>query len=104
MDTEKFLAARREEGRLINPATAETTWKYGQILDPYGIFELSLEEYQVARVYFARRPGSDVWVELGDLPKETREALLKRGAFWIRKHDMACPSAVLVIAPWLKSI
>jgi hypothetical protein len=78
---EEFLTARREEGRLIDPATAETTWKYGQILDPYGIFELSPKENLIGRVYFARRPGSDVWVELGDLPKETREALHKRGAF-----------------------
>jgi hypothetical protein len=84
MDTEKFLAARREEGRLIDPATAETTWKYGQILDPYGIFELSPEEYQIGRVYFARRPGSDVCVELGDPPKETREALHERGALGAR--------------------
>jgi hypothetical protein len=79
METKQFLALRREEGRLIDPASAETTWKYGQILDPYDIFELSPEEYQIGRLCFARRPGSDVWVESGDLPEETCEAIRNRG-------------------------
>jgi hypothetical protein len=79
MDTEKFLAARRDEGRLIDPTTAETNWWWGQTLDPYGILELSPEEYQIQRLYFARRPGSDIWVEVGDLPEETREAIRNRG-------------------------
>jgi hypothetical protein len=77
---EEFLAARREEARLIDPATAETTWWWwGKILDPYGVFELSPEEDVIGRLYFARRSGGDVWVESRDLPEETREAIRNRG-------------------------
>jgi hypothetical protein len=32
---------------------------------------------QVGREYFARRPGSDIWVWFGDLPSATAKALWK---------------------------
>jgi hypothetical protein len=76
MTVENLLAIRREEGLKIEPATAEVSWWYALTLDPYGVYpELSEEEQIVGKVYFARRPGSEVWVEFGDLPEKTRAAI-----------------------------
>jgi hypothetical protein len=50
-------------------------------LDPYGVldeWELLEEFHQVERARFARAPGSDIWVEFGDLPRETRQKLWNR--------------------------
>jgi hypothetical protein len=75
-ETEQSLETRREAGSRIDPETAEVTWSYEQTLDPYGVYpDLPAECYQVGREYFARSPGSDIWVWFGDLPNETREQL-----------------------------
>src|SRR5262249_42197814 len=76
-EAEEWLAIRRKAALEIDPETAEVTWCYGQILDPYGIMGADFPEELdcVGRDYFARSPGSDVWVWFGDLPEETREAL-----------------------------
>ena len=64
---------------MIDPSTAEVTWMYAQVLDPYGVYPNVPEEYDcVGRSYFARRPGSNIWVEFGDLPETTRTRLCKR--------------------------
>jgi hypothetical protein len=75
--TVRYLAAlRKAVGRRIDPETAEVEWTYAQTLDPYGDDPDLPEEYrQVGREYFARCPGSDVWVWFGDLPDATRDAL-----------------------------
>jgi hypothetical protein len=78
-EIENWLAIRKEAGRHIDPETAEVEWIYALTLDPYGIYPELPEEYrQVGREYFARSPGSDVWVQFGDLPEATRAALWKR--------------------------
>lgn len=80
-EREQFRAVRREAGLKIDPETAEFAWIYAQTADPYGIEpELPEEYWQVGREYFARSPGSDVWVSFDDLPDATRDAL------W-RKHE-----------------
>jgi hypothetical protein len=51
-------------------------------VDPYGVldkWELPEEFDCVGREYFARAPGSDVWVWFGDLPEQTVERLRQRG-------------------------
>jgi hypothetical protein len=63
-------------------------WDYRQMLDPYGIVPDFPEEYdQVGREYFARSPGTDIWVLFRDLPDATREALWEKRkyklGFWI---------------------
>jgi hypothetical protein len=75
--TVRYLNALRQAvGRQIDPETAEVEWTYAQTLDPYGDDPDLPEEYQqVGREYFARCPGSDVWVWFGDLPDATRDAL-----------------------------
>jgi hypothetical protein len=74
----EFLRARKEAGRKIDPKTAEVTWVYAFTLDRYGIYDLPEELRQVGREYFARAPGSDIWVDFGDLPHAIREALWAR--------------------------
>jgi len=72
LTVEQWLQIRKEKGQKIDPETAEVDWSYGQIGDPYCVVgDLTEEEYQVGRVYFARSPGSDIWVCFYDLPKET---------------------------------
>jgi hypothetical protein len=78
MTTEEWLAIRKEAGLKIDPETAELCWCYAQVLDPYGVFPELAKEYDcVGREYFARSPGSDIWVQFGDLPEATRKALWK---------------------------
>jgi hypothetical protein len=76
---EQWLAIRKEAGLQIDPKTAEVYWEYGQTLDPYGVYEdLPAECQGVGREYFARAPGSDIWVCFHDLPDATRDALWER--------------------------
>jgi hypothetical protein len=80
-ELEHWLAIRKKEALRIDPETAEVSWWYAQTLDPYGVmdeWELPEEFHQVGREYFARAPGSKIWVEFGDLPAETRKHLWNR--------------------------
>jgi len=75
---EQWLAIRKEAGLQIDPLTAEVCWEYGQTLDPYGIDPPPAEYDQLQRNYFARSPGSDIWVHFDDLPDATSDALWDR--------------------------
>jgi hypothetical protein len=76
---EYLRALRKAVGLHINPETAEVTWIYGQTLDPYGDEPNVPDEYwQVGREYFARSPGSNVWINFSDLPKATETKLWER--------------------------
>ena len=76
---EQWLQVRKEEGLKIDPETAEVDWNYVQTFDPYGVCsDLPEECQQVGRGYFARRPGSDIWVSFYDLPDDTLERLRKK--------------------------
>jgi hypothetical protein len=80
-ETERALKDfRKEAADQIDPETAEVFWKWGCLADPYGDFpDLPQEEYHhIGRLYYARSPGSHVWVEFGDLPEATRRALEAR--------------------------
>jgi hypothetical protein len=66
-------------GRQIDPENVEVHWRFGQVVDPYGVYpDLPPECDCVGRCYFARAPGTLVWVEFGDLPEATRQALWMR--------------------------
>lgn len=79
MTVEQWLAIRKQAGLKIDPETAEVEWTYAQTLDPYGVYpELPEECWQVGREYFARSPGTDIWVWFGDLPEKTRHALSEK--------------------------
>jgi hypothetical protein len=76
---EEWLAIRKKAGRKINPETAEIMFEYGYALDPYGIGSRFSQAYQqLQRNYFARSPGSDIWVFFYDLPTATRHALWEK--------------------------
>jgi hypothetical protein len=76
MAIEEWLGARKEAGLKINPETAEVYWRHGQVLNPYGLdLDLPEEGHCIGRIYFARSPESEIWVEFGDLPDTTRTAL-----------------------------
>jgi hypothetical protein len=74
-----WLALLKIAGQQIDPDTAEVFWTYGLTLDPYGVYPDLPEEYQqVGREYFARAPGTKVWVSFHDLPQGTRDRLWAR--------------------------
>jgi hypothetical protein len=82
MTKEQWLAIRKQAGLQIDPETAEVDWIFAQTLDPYGVDPDLPEEYQqVGREYFARSPGSDIWVWFGDLPEMVRDALWGKAQF-----------------------
>jgi hypothetical protein len=75
----KWLAIRKEAGRKIDPETAEVYWIYGVTGDPYGLDPLPKDGNPcVGREYFARCPGSDIWVSFDDLPTATHAALWEK--------------------------
>jgi hypothetical protein len=87
---EEWEAWRRAAGLHVDPETAEVLWNYTQVVDPYGIWPDIPEECDcVGRSYFARSPGMDVWVEFGDLPDATREALWEK-----HKSQLAFPAGL----------
>ena len=50
----------------------------GQVVDPYGVHELTPEDDCVGRLVFVRSPKSFGWVSLYDLPEESARALYRR--------------------------
>jgi hypothetical protein len=91
-EIEQWLAIRKEAGLKIDPETAEVDWTYGLIGDPYGVldeWELPEEFRGVGREHWARAPGSDVWVNFGDLPEAVREQI------WAKHHSrLAFPAGL----------
>jgi hypothetical protein len=76
LTVQQWQAWRKAAGLHIDPETAEVLWDYTQVLDPYGIWPDIPEECDcVGRSYLARSPGMNVWIEFGDLPGATRDAL-----------------------------
>jgi hypothetical protein len=59
----------------IDPATADVTWTYSEMADPYGVLDLPEGCSPVEPTYFAMAPGTEVWVWLGDLPEVVQFAL-----------------------------
>ena len=86
----QWLAKRKEAGLKINPETAEVMWSYEWVFDPYRVYPEMPEEYQqTGREYFARAPGSKIWVWFSDLPEATMRALLKK-----HEHKLAFPAGL----------
>jgi hypothetical protein len=64
------LAILKEAALHIDPPSAEVEWIYAeQVIGSYR---------EVWREYFARSPGSDIWVWFGDLPAATQKSLWER--------------------------
>jgi hypothetical protein len=76
---EEWKAWRKAAGLHIDPETAEVFWEYTQVTDPYGVCpDIPQECDCVGRTYFARSPGTDVWIWFGDLPDATHKALWEK--------------------------
>ncbi len=76
---EQWLQIRKQEGRKIDPDTAEVWWDWSDTSDPYRVYPHPPGEVQcVGRVYFACSPGSDIWVSFRDLSDETERQLWER--------------------------
>ena len=70
---DQWLSLRKEAAGKIDPENAEITWDYRQTLDPYDVYDdLREEEKSIGREYFARAPGTDIWVWFGDFPDDVR--------------------------------
>ena len=96
ISVDEWLAIRKQAGLEIDPDTAEVMWTYAHTIDPYGVHtDLSDEEKQIGRIYFARSPGGEIWVDYGDLPVKTLTAL--RGSEQERRSLKAYDDQV----PWL---
>jgi hypothetical protein len=75
----EWLEARKAAALQIDPETAQVMWAYIWDFDPYGLYANLPEELrQAGRGYFARDPGSDIWVEFGDLPKAVGDQLWEK--------------------------
>jgi hypothetical protein len=83
----KYINKRRIEGRKIDARTAKVGWWYREMEDPYNVFPASYVdseyflryEQMIGREYFAQRPGSKIWLWIGDIPRPTARALQKSG-------------------------
>ncbi len=90
LTVEEWKAWRKAAGLHVDPETAEVRWDYRQVGDPYGVYAEIPEEFDcVGRAYFARSPGMDVWIEFGDLPNTTSDALWER-----HKSQLAFPAGL----------
>jgi hypothetical protein len=74
----RWLSVRKEQGLKIDPETAEVFFEEGSARNPYGLNDFTYEEDSLWPNYFARSPGSDVWVLFEDLPKTTCDRLWAR--------------------------
>jgi len=85
-----FEQERRAAGKLIDPATAEMTWGWAQVLDPYGVLggDLPEEAHCVGRAYFVRGPNSGIWVDIQDLPDATLHEVRQRLEAGYYKEDL----------------
>src|SRR4051794_12125572 len=78
-DVQQWVEIRKAEGLKIDPETAEVDWAYRYTTDPCGV-EKDLPDQckQIGREWFARAPGSDIWVSFHDIPTALIPALRQR--------------------------
>jgi hypothetical protein len=75
----EWRMVRKAAGLILDPDAADAICLYGETADPYGFCaELPEEISCVARAYFARAVGSDMWIVFSDLPEATVERLWQR--------------------------
>jgi hypothetical protein len=90
-DVQGQRMARKEAGWILDPDAADVICLYVETADPYGFCgQLPEEVSSVARGYFARAVGSEMWIVFSDLPEATMQRLWNRidaGDFDSAKHD-----------------
>jgi hypothetical protein len=87
-----FFGTRRDRkkiGRKIDPDTAEVDYLYVPRIE-YDVYDMRAF-YEQGRKYFARCPGSRIWVSFDDLPDETCDKLGQKldsgNACWPKPED-----------------
>jgi hypothetical protein len=89
LTVDQWVAIRKEAGLGIDPVTAEVDWEFGDVLDHR--VHPDARAGCIGRIYFARSPGSDIWVCFYDLPKKAREELwdrIDKGLARFREFDL----------------
>jgi hypothetical protein len=89
----EWLDMIKEASQLIEPATAEVCFDYGDSCNPYGIFRPDPEAC-FGRVHFARAAKGGIWVSFDDLPDKVRGALWK-----MYGRALSFPNSFGVIGP-----
>ncbi len=74
----EFLRIRKEAGKLIDPERAQCFIIEDDITDPYGVRGYSPDESVCGRLYYAKNPGSEIWVEFHDIQRGIRDKLFRR--------------------------
>ena len=74
---EDFVALAKQTGSKIDPKTAEIIWGYENRVDPYGIAPKAADGSRET-LFYVYAPRSKIWVWIGDLPNQTRQALRLR--------------------------
>jgi hypothetical protein len=87
----QWRAIRKEEAKKIDPERVEVFWQHGSVRDPYGLYDLTYEEDNIGRNYFARTPGIDVWIVFDDLPDAVCDRLWTRIAAGDFKREESIP-------------
>jgi hypothetical protein len=88
-EAKKWLSIREAEASRIDPDAAEVRYDYGRCSDPYNFYpempDWALDTHdrgacdgQLNELYFVRRPLGNVWVWIGSLSEEVRNALLSK--------------------------
>jgi hypothetical protein len=78
-ENKEWLASREEIGRQIDPEAVDVIWRFGPVLDPYGLCEPHPDEIcLIGREYFARSLDKEDRVSFDDLPPRTRDRLWQR--------------------------
>ena len=74
----EWLASRKEAARAIDIATAELDQWRSSPADPYGVLDLSSENFGTK--WFVRSPESRGWIAAVDLPDDKYEAMMVKVA------------------------
>jgi hypothetical protein len=78
-EAQEWRMVRKEAGRILDPDAADVICLYVETADPYGFCaEIPEGVSCVARDYFARAVGSEMWIVFSDLPERTAERLWQR--------------------------
>jgi hypothetical protein len=77
---ESAAALARKNAGAVDPETAEVCCFYEEEDDPYGVIRMNwaMSPRGEVPLYYARVPGSDIWVWFGDLPEPVRAALWEK--------------------------
>ena len=79
MPVKRWLEIRERAALDIDADTAEVVCAYRKYFDPYDIYpELPGQYGDCFNKWYARSPGSKIWVWFDDLPRTTQKALSKR--------------------------